>query len=293
MVWEGGKGKNWGLQTEILESTDKHVLCKATITNESGVVMATGHAREIRTGNINVTSAEENCETSAVGRALGNLGIGTAESFASTDEVNIAIAKEARQELAAAQAEIKRLKSLPSGMGSNGDTTPKRKVLNGSWVERYISEMLQKNYFQDIDNSLVRFIQHSSDEQYLSNSNPAFLDSLKQSQVSELSCIIPVDATQHAVKAHTEAISKQQKSVTSAHVLRALMDADNVGGVLSVFGAEKMSDPFTAAMKITVAEPLKAFLDKFNVEHDQQVKTFPFLDPAHMKVIKAAQKETA
>ena len=290
LVWEGGKGKNWGLITEILESTPEHVLCKATITNESGSVMATGHAREIRKGNINVTSCEENAETSAVGRALGNLGIGTAESFASTDEVNIAIAKEARQDLAAAQAEIERLKA---GGASSGAVAPKRKIMNSNWVERYINEMLDKSKFQEIDESLVRFVQHSSDEEYLNSNSPEYLDSLKNAQVSELSCIIPVDAAQHVVKAHTEAVSKQQKSLTAANVLKALMDADNAQGVLDVFSSDKNTDVFTAAMKIKVAEPLKAFLDKHKVDKAKQESVFPFLSPSSMKVIKASQaKET-
>jgi len=290
LVWEGGKGKNWGLSTEILESTPEHVLCKATITNESGAVMATGHAREIRKGGVNATSADENAETSAVGRALGNLGIGTAESFASTDEVNIAIAKEARQDLAAAKAEIERLKA---GGASSGAVAPKRKIMNSNWVERYINEMLEKSKFQDIDESLVRFVQHSSDEEYLNSNSPEYLDSLKNAQVSELSCIIPVDAAQHVVKAHTEAVSKQQKSLTAANVLKALMDADNLQGVLDVFSSDKNADVFTAAMKIKVAEPLKAFLDKHKVDKAKQESVFPFLSPSSMKVIKASQtKET-
>lgn len=47
-----------------------------------------GHAQEIEGSSfINKTSALENCETSAVGRALGLLGIGIEEGFATADEV--------------------------------------------------------------------------------------------------------------------------------------------------------------------------------------------------------------
>ena len=52
---------------------------------------ATGHAYEVRKGNINATSYVENCETSAVGRALGFLGIGATTSIASADEVQAAM----------------------------------------------------------------------------------------------------------------------------------------------------------------------------------------------------------
>ena len=54
---------------------------------------ATGHALEDRRSSfINKTSHIENAETSAVGRALGNLGIGIDNSVASAEEVEMAIA---------------------------------------------------------------------------------------------------------------------------------------------------------------------------------------------------------
>ena len=56
------------------------------------VLLATGHAFEFQGSNpVNKTSYVENAETSAVGRALGFLGIGIIESIASADEVKSAI----------------------------------------------------------------------------------------------------------------------------------------------------------------------------------------------------------
>lgn len=81
--------------TEILELTDDNVVMKATIHDELGTVIATGHAQESRNAsNVNKTSYVENCETSAVGRALGMLGIGSDESMASAEEVRRAIAQQ-------------------------------------------------------------------------------------------------------------------------------------------------------------------------------------------------------
>jgi hypothetical protein len=49
----------------------------------------TGHSQEIEGSSyINKTSAVENCETSAVGRALAMMGIGVIDSIASVDEIN-------------------------------------------------------------------------------------------------------------------------------------------------------------------------------------------------------------
>lgn len=52
---------------------------------------ATGHAFETRDSYINKTSYVENCETSAIGRALGLLGIGATNAIASAEEVANAI----------------------------------------------------------------------------------------------------------------------------------------------------------------------------------------------------------
>ena len=66
--------------------------CKAL---ENCSLLATGYAQETvsKNQNINRTSMLENCETSAVGRALGFVGIGSVDSIASADEMNKAINK--------------------------------------------------------------------------------------------------------------------------------------------------------------------------------------------------------
>ena len=63
---------------------------KATLT--LGECLYTGLAQEIETDKgINQTSALENAETSAVGRACAMAGIGIIEGVASADEVNKAL----------------------------------------------------------------------------------------------------------------------------------------------------------------------------------------------------------
>jgi len=81
----------WGLITEILERDDMVVVVQARIEDETGRVISTGHAEEYRqSSTINKTSALENAETSAIGRALAGLGFGGTE-FATADEVANAI----------------------------------------------------------------------------------------------------------------------------------------------------------------------------------------------------------
>ena len=86
--------KGWGIHTDINMLDGDQCLCKCTIINDAGEVMSQGHAHEVKSSsNINKTSHVENCETSAVGRALAMLGIGIDTSIASSNEVEEAIAK--------------------------------------------------------------------------------------------------------------------------------------------------------------------------------------------------------
>lgn len=87
------------VRTRILSHEDGVVVMQAEAgyTDEQGVehILGTGMAFEDKKkGMINGTSYIENCETSAVGRALGMLGIGIEMSVASYEEVSNAIAQQ-------------------------------------------------------------------------------------------------------------------------------------------------------------------------------------------------------
>lgn len=85
--------KTWTIKTTLLERTGDVVLMLAEILDDSGRLIGNGHAEEWRkSSEINKTSAIENAETSAIGRALANLGYGGTE-FASANEIDIARAK--------------------------------------------------------------------------------------------------------------------------------------------------------------------------------------------------------
>jgi hypothetical protein len=87
--------RGWSLETEMIHLDNDSCVIRAVITNDTGSVVATGFAQEDRTSShINKTSYVENCETSAWGRALANLGIGIESSIASSNEVSMAIAKQ-------------------------------------------------------------------------------------------------------------------------------------------------------------------------------------------------------
>lgn len=81
--------------TDILSNENGVCIIKATVgfVNENGErqVLGTGTAYEKENSSfINKTSYIENCETSAVGRALGMCGLGIDTDVASADEVQTA-----------------------------------------------------------------------------------------------------------------------------------------------------------------------------------------------------------
>lgn len=87
--------KGWSMVTDIITATEDRALIKARILDPQGNVRAEGLAYEEKTAsNINRTSHVENCETSAWGRALGNLGIGIDCHVRSADEMQDAMERQ-------------------------------------------------------------------------------------------------------------------------------------------------------------------------------------------------------
>ena len=82
-----------GIDTTLLEANDKYVRVQAKIADPDGRVIASGMAEEIRgKGLVNQTSALENAETSAIGRALASLGLHGGE-YASANEMDAVVRK--------------------------------------------------------------------------------------------------------------------------------------------------------------------------------------------------------
>lgn len=79
--------KDYGIQTELINLSDSFAVMKATIATPDGTILSTAHAM------CTFTAAEftggrflEKAETSAIGRALGLIGLGTEEFVADDDD---------------------------------------------------------------------------------------------------------------------------------------------------------------------------------------------------------------
>lgn len=91
------------IETEITSNIDSKVIIKASVYRcQDDRRPCTGHAMEVEgTTYINKTSHIENCETSAVGRALAFMGYEIKKSIASREEVETAVTRQNEMEVAA------------------------------------------------------------------------------------------------------------------------------------------------------------------------------------------------
>ena len=105
--------EGWSIETDIISNDIQDCIIKATIKNSDGKIVGTGLAHEVQgSTNINKTSHVENCETSAIGRALANIGKAGTE-YASANEVTDAIINQKIEEA------TEKLRSLLDAIASN------------------------------------------------------------------------------------------------------------------------------------------------------------------------------
>ena len=130
-----------GIDTTLLEANDKYVRFYAKITDPEGRIVGSGHAEELRgEGHINKTSALENAESSAVGRALASLGLHGGE-YPSAEEM---VAVERKTKILDKKEEpLPAVEELADDLGeedNRGENHPSKDW--GSWAEE------QKNFIE-------------------------------------------------------------------------------------------------------------------------------------------------
>lgn len=87
--------EGWGLHSQVKSDLDTTVFVTSWIVDPENRTVAVGHAEENRNANqINKSSAVENAETSAIGRALMSAGYGGGE-FATAEELQAALQNQA------------------------------------------------------------------------------------------------------------------------------------------------------------------------------------------------------
>lgn len=117
---------NMSIETSIVDISENRVVMVAKVLDSDGIVRSTGHAEEILSSHgVNSTSFIENCETSAVGRCLGFLGIGVDSSIATSEEVEQAIHRQ----------EANEREEVPKGDGGSKASVDKASGQVKDWKE--------------------------------------------------------------------------------------------------------------------------------------------------------------
>lgn len=95
--WASQQDAFYAVVSEMLSDPGAEICVFKTSILQDGVVIATGHAEEVRgQGNVNRTSHVENCETSSLGRCLSNF---PRHNFAGSDYTK----RPSREEMAKVQ----------------------------------------------------------------------------------------------------------------------------------------------------------------------------------------------
>ena len=126
--------KDYCLITEIVELGSDYATVKASVIDEKGTVRATGFAREVVAKSpINKFAFLENCETSAIGRALGNFGIGIDEAVCTADELLMKLSQDEKPEKPEFEKEAAaEMRAKTTALKKGEKATPK-----GTLEERY------------------------------------------------------------------------------------------------------------------------------------------------------------
>ena len=170
-------GTDFGVETKILVDDGHRVVVQAYITFAQGGVLGSGMAEEIRgQGHVNTTSALENAETSAVGRALASIGLAGGE-YASSNELE-AVPRKTNELLEKLTTENRQLKeSLGDSTHSNSeDVEVKKKPLskeeaeflahNESTLDQYSLDELDKFMNNNHTKAMMKSIQNKDVETY-------------------------------------------------------------------------------------------------------------------------------
>lgn len=135
---------NGNIKKEMIQFDGEKGYCliQVTVFDEEGHELGSDFAYEERSSSmINKTSFVENCSTSATGRALGTLGIGSTENIASVEEM--ANALEAQEVIRQTEKVIDSIIELAGG--------------DRERVNTYVGNVFPGNRLEDLDyETLVR-----------------------------------------------------------------------------------------------------------------------------------------
>ena len=171
-------GTDFGIDTQILVNDGKKVVVKAIITDKDNRTVGVGMAEEIRgQGLVNTTSALENAETSAIGRALASLGLAGGE-YASANEMD-AVVRKTDAIKKTHQVEVKEQEE--SSTSNNSSPVPMSSSKMFEKIKKHI-EMIQRKQYKENKEQL----QHEELVDYFVECTDTYFKTMDKKHVEEL-----------------------------------------------------------------------------------------------------------
>ncbi len=135
------------IETELVSNEDGVCVIRAYVRNEEGKLLGTGTAYEKENSTfINKTSYIENCETSAVGRALGMCGFGIDAGIRSAEEEQNAELQQEQmkiEDISNQKISDVKVKALEARCKTDGVSVDKLKEL---YKVKDLSDLTEKKY---------------------------------------------------------------------------------------------------------------------------------------------------
>ena len=147
----------WQLITKLHQLDSEVCTMEAQVLTKEGLLIANGFASERRNQSgslVNATSYVENCETSAWGRALGNLGIGIDSSICSAQELLWALEQQSAPNAQKRPAERTKAQSSTNVQPAKNNAAETKKVTAEQLTDEEWDVL--SGVFADID-SLTRY----------------------------------------------------------------------------------------------------------------------------------------
>ena len=171
-------GTDFGIDTQILVNDGKKVVVKAIITDKDNRTVGVGMAEEIRgQGLVNTTSALENAETSAIGRALASLGLAGGE-YASANEMD-AVVRKTDAIKQTPQVEVKEQEE--SSTSNNSSPVPMSSSKMFDKIKRHIELIQGKRYKENKEQ-----LQHEELVAYFVECNDTHFKTMDKEHVEDL-----------------------------------------------------------------------------------------------------------
>lgn len=161
LVWFREEHPDWGIETELLSTSERASCVRATIRNASGRIVAMGHKSETAQG---FPDHMEKSETGAIGRALALCGYGTQFCADDLDEGSRIV-----------DSPIGRQPPVSPDQPSSddGNTEPTQyKIPFGKWAQRTLEEV-HRNHGSDAMADYIDYIKESAKKKNQPLTGPA------------------------------------------------------------------------------------------------------------------------